>query len=345
MLRVVLVSFLALVAEPAAFAEKAHVGYPNSIVALGDSDSTGFDSQIPGRDAPRNSWSSGDNPAVQSQYLRILAANAKIKGNNYMYARDGSGTDDLVRQVLASAQLHPDYYTIETGGNDMCANPSIPLDRFRAHFAAGLAEIGKVAPNARIFVTSIPWFNATFDAVFGPWIVAHGYSSDNEPCDPAFDANGVPNAAREATMAKLRDAYNGALGDVCAQFVHCRYDGGVLSALEPVMSDFSFLSPTDVWAYTHPSVQGHAKMATASWPATFDFTDRVAPASHASRTGTRVALAATDNAGVSGIEYRLKPTGPWIRYSAPVTVRKAKTLTWRAVDVNGNCEATHSLKG
>jgi hypothetical protein len=106
----------------------------------------------------------------------------------------------------------------------------------------------------------------------------------------------------------------------------------------------SFLNANDPYAYTHPSVQGLAKMSAASWGASFDFTDVSPPVSRASRAGRTVTLSATDNAGVSGIEYRLAAKGLWTRYSGPVTVPKGKTLTWRAVDVNGNSEATHSLQ-
>ena len=38
---------------------------------------------------------------------------------------------------------------------------------------------------------------------------------------------------------QLFGSCDAALGNVCAQFVHCRYDGGTLNALVPVMTDFS----------------------------------------------------------------------------------------------------------
>jgi hypothetical protein len=53
-------------------------------------------------------------------------------------------------------------------------------------------------------------------------------------------------------------------------------------------------------------------------------------------------LSATDNAGVAGIEYSIGG-GAWTLYTGPVTVATGSTLTWRAVDVNGNIEASHSL--
>src|SRR4051812_14520816 len=90
----------ALVAAPTGLAEPAHVGYPSSMLALGDSDSTGYNSGSPGRDAPANSWSTGTNPAVNSQYSRILAANPRIRGHAVSYAKDGAVAADLASQAL-----------------------------------------------------------------------------------------------------------------------------------------------------------------------------------------------------------------------------------------------------
>ena len=59
--------------------------------------------------------------------------------------------------------------------------------------------------------------------------------------------------------------------------------------------------------------------------------------------GHAVAGAATDNAGVSGIEYRVVATTAWTRYTAPVSVPAGSSITFRAVDVNGNIEAAKTL--
>ena len=100
--------------------------------------------------------------------------------------------------------------------------------------------------------------------------------------------------------------------------------------------------------YFHPSVSGQAKLAALTWAATFDFTDASAPVSAATTApatgGTAVTLTASDDRGVSGIEYRLG-AGSWTRYAGTTLVPTGQTLTWRAVDVNGNTEATQSLVG
>ena len=43
-----------------------------------------------------------------------------------------------------------------------------------------------------------------------------------------------------------------------------------------------------------------------------------------------------------GIEYRING-GTYTRYTGAVTVATGSTITYRAVDVNGNIEASHSI--
>ena len=61
-----------------------------------------------------------------------------------------------------------------------------------------------------------------------------------------------------------------------------------------------------------------------------------------SARGTDVTLSAADNVGVSGIEYRLGAARAWARYTSPVAVPSGSSITFRAVDVNGNIDATQT---
>jgi hypothetical protein len=83
-----------------------------------------------------------------------------------------------------------------------------------------------------------------------------------------------------------------------------------------------------------------------TWAATFDFTDQIPPTSTATTApvegGTWVILAAVDDVAVSGIEFRLD-LGPWQRYADPFVLVPGSNIRFRAVDVNGNIEATHEL--
>jgi len=58
-----------------------------------------------------------------------------------------------------------------------------------------------------------------------------------------------------------------------------------------------------------------------------------------------VTLKASDDVAVAGtgIEYRLGAGRVWLRYRTPIRVPRRTSLTWRAVDVDGNAEATHTL--
>ena len=55
-----------------------------------------------------------------------------------------------------------------------------------------------------------------------------------------------------------------------------------------------------------------------------------------------VSLEATDNAGVAGIEYRLNLSA-FQRYAGPLLLATGSNIRFRAVDVNGNTEATQSI--
>jgi hypothetical protein len=138
-------------------------------------------------------------------------------------------------------------------------------------------------------------------------------------------------------------ADNLALSRVCAKFIHCRFDGNAAFNLQFVRSDVSTRD------YFHPSVAGQAKAAAVTWAATFDFSDQSAPSSYADAVenpagGTDLTLSASDNVGVSGIEFRLNG-GAYQRYTGTFTVSTGTIVTYRAVDVNGNVEATHTLTG
>jgi hypothetical protein len=131
---------------------------------------------------------------------------------------------------------------------------------------------------------------------------------------------------------------NAALARTCAKFIHCRYDGNAAFNIQFVPSDVSTRD------YFHPSVSGQARAAAVAWAATFDFTDRVAPVSSATTDAGTVTISATDNVAVAGVEYSLNG-GPYQRYTGTFAVAPGTSVTYRAVDVNGNIEATKVVIG
>jgi len=130
------------------------------------------------------------------------------------------------------------------------------------------------------------------------------------------------------------------LAEACAVYIHCRFDD------DAVFDDRFTADDVSTRDYFHPSRRGQRRLAEVSWAATFDFADGVPPVSTATVTpsegGASVALEATDDVGVAGIEYRVD-FGPWQPYAAALALATGTNLRFRAVDVNGNTEKTHVL--
>jgi lysophospholipase L1-like esterase len=339
---------LALAAAPGVSAEPAIVGYPSSMAATGDSITRAFNTcWFPLTDCPRNSWSTGTSSAVSGHYRRILAANPAIAGRNHNDAVSGAEIADLRGQAQRAVSQGVQYVTILIGANDACASSEAamtPVADYRQQFEAAMATLSSGLPDARIYAVSVP-------DIYRLWEIYHDSAAARSTwtlfgiCQSLLARPGSTAQADVERRRRVRErviAYNGDLADVCAAYVHCRFDGNAAFNTDFVRSDVSTRD------YFHPSVAGQAKAANVTWAAGLDFTDAVAPTSSASTAlaygGTTVTITAMDNVAVSGVEYRLA-SGAWTRYDGPVTVPAGTTITWRAVDVNGNSEATQTLTG
>lgn len=332
-----------VVAAPAA-ADPAVVGYPSSMASTGDSITRAFNlCFFPFLDCPASSWSTGTNSSVNSHYRRILAANGTIAGRNFNDAASGAEMTDLNAQVQAVVSQRAQYVTILVGANDVCASSEsgmTSVGTFRAQFEQAMTTLSVGAPNSRIYVVSIPRVYRLWEVLRGNFAARLVWSSFGI-CQSML-ANAGSNAAadvqrRQRVDQRNRD-YTTQLAEVCAAYVHCRYDRNVV---------FNYpFQPSHVTSrdYFHPSTSGQAVLSAVTWANGFDFTDNVAPVSTASRADGAVTISATDNVIVSGVEYRLDGSG-WVRYVGPVLLAPGQMLTWRAVDVNGNAEATQTLVG
>jgi hypothetical protein len=343
---------VAALSAASASAERAHVGYPDSIVVLGHSGATGLNSDPlrPDTDAPANSWATGSNPAVRSLYLRILEANPAIRGRNRNLARDGARVYHLVDQAARAVALRPkpELVVIQILDNDIRCDGTDRANhrQFRATFVEVLSMLSRGLPNARIYVVSSWGRPATFVEVIKDIPEARAHLIGTGPCH-MFDSEGRVVPERVAYLTRVIEGYEAQLRAGCARFVHCRWDGGALSRLVDTRADLS-----SDWG--HPSIHGHMRIAEHAWNGIFDFADTAPPRSTSAvsrRAGARIArLSATDAAGVAGIEYKLVPRGrragavAYRRYSRPFRLPRRSTLIWRAVDVNGNSEASRSLR-
>jgi hypothetical protein len=148
---------------PASAAGQAPGQYPNAVVVLGHSGATRYDSdpKAPETDARQNSWATGDNPAVDSIYLRLLALNPAVRGHNTNLAVAGTGVNELAGQAdqaLATKPL-PELFLIQSVDNDIQCDGTDASNY--APFAATLTDVLKKitvgAPKAKILIVSSPW--------------------------------------------------------------------------------------------------------------------------------------------------------------------------------------------
>ena len=336
---------LAVVLPGAAAADPASVGYPSSMAATGDSITRAFNAGLlPFADAPWNSWSTG---SVRSwtHYRRILAANPRVFGRSWNHARSGAKAADLERQAGLAVRHGAEYVTILIGANDACASSEAamtPVRTFRAQVERGLRRLSVGLPSARLYVVTIPdvyrlWrlFRSDLGAALAWRLTGFCRSMLARPRSTAPE----DEARRRRVRQRVVD-YNEELAQVCAVYVHCRFDR---NAVFRFRFRREHVSKRD---YFHPSLAGQRALAAATWAAGYDFADRVAPISSAATAaaagGTWVTIAATDNRGVAGIEYR-RGSASYARYARRVFVPDGVAITYRAVDVNGNVEASHTL--
>ncbi len=341
---VLVVAVVAAVSAGAASADPAKVGYPSSMAATGDSITRAFNTcSFPFLDCTANSWSTGTSSTVNSVYRRILAANGLISGRNLNDAKTGGKMIDLNGQVATAGSQGVDLVTILMGANDVCTSSEssmTPVATLRAQFQAALDTVTKALPNARIAVSSIP-------NIYNLWSILRGSSTARFVwslygiCQSML-ANASSTAQqdvdRRVRVAQRNRDDNDAIAAVCAQYVHCRFDNYAAYNLVFTTSDVSTRD------YFHPSVGGQAKAAATAWANSFDYRDAVAPVSTPVVAGGSMTVTATDNAAVAGVEYRF-PGGAWTRYAAPIPLAFGQTVDVRAVDVNGNIEASRSVAG
>lgn len=305
---------------------------PYHMAALGDSITRAANADMHS-DHPAVSWSTGGAIRSHAAIIRRLFRPSLVATNG---AVSGTRMQALAGQA-AALPLTVDYVTVLMGGNDVCG-PSeermTPVADYRAQFAAGMAALSERLPDARIYVVSNP-------NVLGLWETMHddpaavAMWADNNKCPVLLTrptSTDPEDVARRQRVQARALAYNDQLAAVCAEYIHCRYDGGVLTATPVAASSVSVLD------YYHPSVAGQEALSAITFARTFQFTDTVAPVTApsgaAGAEAYELALAATDNAGVAGIEYRLNG-GPWTRYAAPLRLPLSARVTYRAVDVNG----------
>jgi lysophospholipase L1-like esterase len=241
---------------------------PGSIAAVGDSitqaASTGGSL---GADYPQNSWSTGTNSTVNSHYLRLLALNSPISGQNYNRSVSGAKMADLNGQMQTVGGLQPDYLTVLIGGNDLCTDTvgtMTSVSAFRSQFETAMATLSAASPNTNVFVSSIPNVYHLWELFKGNWWARFIWSVGNICQSLLANPTSTTQADvdRRAAVAQRNVDFNTQLAEVCAATVHCQWDGNAVYNTVFTTSDAS-------GDYFHPSISGQAKLAAVSWAASY----------------------------------------------------------------------------
>jgi lysophospholipase L1-like esterase len=282
---------------------------PKVMAGLGDSITRAFNTEINPPtcplflasgflDCPKNSWSTGTEPAVNSQFQRIQAIDPGREPVAFNDAVSGARAEHLLAQARTAAAQDPDYVTVLIGANDAC-RPTLaqqtPAPVFHDQVKAALDVLVSDEPKVYIQVVSIPDVNRLHTLFTSPpdpnaltrWSVF-------SVCQ-ALLANPLSTATadverRAAFRAKVV-AYNAELAEVCDLYKRCLFDGNLAFNTPFTRDDVATVTNTgglnlfpfnaipvfgpgnanSTADYFHPSLQGQAKLAEGSWSSTFSF--------------------------------------------------------------------------
>jgi lysophospholipase L1-like esterase len=247
----------------AAVAPSASAALPNSMAAIGDSITQGFDDCCSFGSHPQDSWSTGNGwPAngVLSHYQRILSVHPAIAGHEYNDSVPGATVADAQNQAAMAVTQRAQYVTILIGANDVCTGTIASMTTtaaFQSAFQSTLSTLESGLPSAaHIFVSSIPniyqlWSvlhtNPTAEAI---WSGAHICQS--------MLATSNTEAQRQQVLAQ-EEADNAVLRQVCTQYANCRWDNDATFNAAFTPAEVSNID------YFHPSQAGQATLATITW--------------------------------------------------------------------------------
>jgi lysophospholipase L1-like esterase len=265
----VLIAALTAVVLPATPAAAA--GPPDSMAALGDSITRGFNACGWYVDCTYRSFSTGGSSQVNSHYLRILAKNPAISGHNYNDARSGAKASALPAQAALAVSQDVQYVTVLIGANDACTSSESTMTSvaaYRSSIDSALATLKTGLPDVRIALISIP-------DVYRLWQVGRtnasallawsAYDICQSMLYRAWSTSSTDENRRQRVRQRVID-YNTELAQACALYgPDCVFDGNAVFKYPFALSQ---LSP---WDYFHPSAGGQATLAGISYTATFNW--------------------------------------------------------------------------
>jgi lysophospholipase L1-like esterase len=300
------------------------------------------------------------NMASNGRRMVHMAEQAAAMPADTQYVEVALGGNDLCRSTVAEMTSVEDYRAQFVAGLEAIAQraPEALISAYTVPDIFNLWYI-RYAPGS---------YNGQQSSQAG---VARTYV--NLSVIPCLSLLANPSSVSEADMARRFQvrartmAYNEVIIEECDKVLRCRHDDGATFDLSSNRgpdgeyldrSEWRFVD-TDISRNTaslcplsgafapgcgdhfHPSIEGQFKLAEGAWDLGRDWSDDVAPEVTVTQPPGPgpVAIAATDSAGVRGIEHRVGP-GPWTAALGDLTEVALSPgthhLEVRAIDVNGN---------
>ncbi|RAJ70160.1 lysophospholipase L1-like esterase [Streptomyces sp. Amel2xB2] len=235
--------------------------HPDSVAAVGDSITQGFDACSLLADCTRASWVTGTDPGVRSLASRLI--DDAPSRHSWNFAVSGSVMADLPAQMERAARKRPELVTVLAGANDAC-RPTVgqmtPVSELRADFRSALRTLHTARPKTQVYVASLPDLKRLWSQGRGdPWGarvwglgICQSMLRDPQSTTPAA-------RERRQQVHERVIAYNSALEQECARFLRCRYDGGAVFRYRFTKKEVSR------WDWFHPSKAGQRKLAELAY--------------------------------------------------------------------------------
>ncbi|WP_030859559.1 SGNH/GDSL hydrolase family protein [Streptomyces sp. NRRL S-37] len=231
---------------------------PESVAAVGDSITRGFDACAVLTDCPEVSWATGGSEEVDSLAVRLLGR-AGAAERSWNYSVTGARMADLPEQMARAVARRPELVAVMAGANDACRETTsamTPVDDFRADFQEAMRTLREALPKAQVYVASVPnlkrlWSQGRTNPL-GKQVWKLGICPSMLGDADAMDA--AATLRRETVQDRVED-YNEVLEEVCAKDRRCRFDGGAV---------YEYRFGTDElsrWDWFHPSIEGQAELA------------------------------------------------------------------------------------
>ncbi|TGN78079.1 SGNH/GDSL hydrolase family protein [Streptomyces bauhiniae] len=236
--------------------------HPDSVAAVGDSITRGFDACQVLADCPEVSWATGADTGVDSLAVRLLGRQGAAE-RGWNYAVTGARMADLPGQMAEAVRRRPELVTVMVGANDACrssVSAMTPVADFRADFERSMATLRKKLPRTQVYVASVPnllrlWSEGRADPL-GKEVWKLGICPSM--LRGADDLTEAATVRRQEVQHRV-EAYNTVLAEVCAKDERCRSDGNAVF-------DYRFgTGQLSQWDWFHPSRDGQARLAEIAY--------------------------------------------------------------------------------